>query len=149
MPEEKEQEIQESKKKKDKRVQRDLVSGLEEHLQDDNLDEMEGTKVKAPKKKAAKKESQKLSPGKDEQENAPIEEKVAREEQSSISADGGKIKTEDKETHEAVQSEIDDENAEDAEDHENKNRHHIPLLDYHSMPMENLVGELQRLVRNE
>lgn len=149
MPEEKEQEIQESKKKKDKRVQRDLVSGLEEHLQDDNLDEMEGTKVKAPKKKAAKKESQKLSPGKDEQENAPIEEKVAREEQSSISADGGKIKAEDEETHEAVQSEIDDENAEDAEDHENKNRHHIPLLDYHSMPMENLVGELQRLVRNE
>ncbi len=45
--------------------------------------------------------------------------------------------------------EIDDSNAEDAEDHENQRRHHIPMLDYHAMSMENLVGELQRLVRNE
>ncbi|MGB5370072.1 MAG: DUF349 domain-containing protein [Flavobacteriaceae bacterium] len=149
MPEEKDQEIQESKMKKDKRVQRDLVSGLEEHLHDDNLDEMESTKVKAPKKKVAKKESRKIDSGKDEPENAAIEEKVLQEEQTSISADGAKVKAQDEETHVAVQSEIDDENAEDAEDHENKNRHHIPLLDYHSMPMENLVGELQRLVRNE
>ncbi|MFK7811939.1 MAG: DUF349 domain-containing protein, partial [Maribacter sp.] len=45
--------------------------------------------------------------------------------------------------------EIDQENAEDAEDKENEKRHHIPVLDYHSMSMENLVGELQRLVKNE
>lgn len=45
--------------------------------------------------------------------------------------------------------EIDESNAEDAEDRENEKRHYIPLLDYHAMPMENLVGELQRLVRNE
>ena len=44
---------------------------------------------------------------------------------------------------------IDQENAEDAEDTDNKNRHTIPLLDYESMSMENLVGELQKLVRNE
>ncbi|MEO1009984.1 MAG: DUF349 domain-containing protein [Bacteroidota bacterium] len=46
-------------------------------------------------------------------------------------------------------SEIEESNAEDAEDKDNHRRHHIPLLDYHSMSMENLVGELQRLVRNE
>ncbi len=45
--------------------------------------------------------------------------------------------------------EIEESNAEDAEDTDNQHRHHIPFLDYHSMSMENLVGELQRLVRNE
>ncbi len=45
--------------------------------------------------------------------------------------------------------EIDDSNAEDAEDEDNQQRHRIPMLDYHSMPMDNLVGELQRLVKNE
>ncbi|MDT0540772.1 DUF349 domain-containing protein [Croceitalea sp. P059] len=48
-----------------------------------------------------------------------------------------------------VLEEIDQENAEDAEDSENEKRHQIPVLDYHSMSMENLVGELQRLVKNE
>ncbi|MDT0606971.1 DUF349 domain-containing protein [Croceitalea rosinachiae] len=48
-----------------------------------------------------------------------------------------------------VLEEIDQENAEDAEDTENQKRHQIPVLDYHSMSMENLVGELQRLVKNE
>ena len=45
--------------------------------------------------------------------------------------------------------EIDESNAEDAEDSENERRHHIPFLDYHSLTMENLVGELQRLLRTE
>ncbi|MGB7393391.1 MAG: DUF349 domain-containing protein [Pricia sp.] len=46
-------------------------------------------------------------------------------------------------------NEIDDENAEDAEDTDNERRHSIPTSDYESMSMENLVGELQKLVRNE
>jgi hypothetical protein len=45
--------------------------------------------------------------------------------------------------------EIDESNAEDAEDTDTVKRHQIPELDYHSMSMENLVGELQRLIRNE
>ena len=53
------------------------------------------------------------------------------------------------ESAEKVLEEIEDSNAEDAEDQENQRRHHIPFLDYHSMSMENLVGELQRLVKNE
>ncbi|NNM17247.1 MAG: DUF349 domain-containing protein [Croceitalea sp.] len=57
--------------------------------------------------------------------------------------DNPQVKTEE------VLDEIDQENAEDAEDSENEKRHEIPLLDYHAMSMENLVGELQRLVKNE
>jgi hypothetical protein len=45
--------------------------------------------------------------------------------------------------------EIDESNAEDAEDTDNHHRHIIPMLDYHEMSIENLTGELQRLVRNE
>ncbi|WP_420593387.1 DUF349 domain-containing protein [Robiginitalea biformata] len=47
------------------------------------------------------------------------------------------------------EKEIDDSNAEDAEDSENERRHQIPFLDYHALSMENLVGELQRLLRTE
>ena len=47
------------------------------------------------------------------------------------------------------EAEIDASNAEDAEDSENERRHHIPFLDYHALSMENLVGELQRLLRTE
>ena len=50
---------------------------------------------------------------------------------------------------ETVLEEIDETNAEDAEDKDNNTRHEIPVLDYHEMSMENLVGELQRLVKNE
>ncbi len=57
-----------------------------------------------------------------------------------------KADTED--SNEAI-DEIDADNAEDAEDTDNEKRHFIPMLDYHSMSMENLVGELQRLIRNE
>ncbi|MFK5974445.1 MAG: DUF349 domain-containing protein [Flavobacteriaceae bacterium] len=69
-----------------------------------------------------------------EQENIPQEKKKEAE-----------ISEEKKD----VLEEIDESNAEDAEDTDNHHRHHIPILDYHSMPMENLVGELQRLIRNE
>jgi len=48
-----------------------------------------------------------------------------------------------------VMDEIDDSNAEDAEDTDTVKRHEIPMPDYHEMSMENLVGELQRLVKNE
>ncbi len=67
------------------------------------------------------------------------------------SSEATAIISEEKEiaTPEELQEEIDLENAEDAEDKDNEKRHHIPLLDYHAMSMENLVGELQRLVKNE
>ena len=52
-------------------------------------------------------------------------------------------------SEEDPEQDIDASNAEDAEDAENERRHHIPFLDYHSLSMENLVGELQRLLRTE
>lgn len=48
-----------------------------------------------------------------------------------------------------VQKEIDESNAEDAEDAQNLHRHQIPVLDYNELTLEKLVGEIQRLVRNE
>jgi len=60
-----------------------------------------------------------------------------------------KVEENTKDESDKVLEEIDEENAEDAEDIDNHHRHHIPVLDYHSMSMENLVGELQRLIRNE
>ena len=50
---------------------------------------------------------------------------------------------------EDVLEEIEDSNAEDAEDDDNQQRHKIAILDYNALSLENLVGELQRLVRNE
>lgn len=58
-------------------------------------------------------------------------------------------KTESEASDATAQNEIDHSNAEDAEDTDNYRRHHIPMPDYHAMSMENLVGELQRLVKNE
>ncbi|MFS4492379.1 DUF349 domain-containing protein [Maribacter sp. 2308TA10-17] len=58
-------------------------------------------------------------------------------------------KDDSEEEEEAVIEEIDENNAEDAEDSDNHHRHQIPILDYHSMSIENLTGELQRLVKNE
>ncbi|NKI27682.1 DUF349 domain-containing protein [Arenibacter sp. 6A1] len=62
--------------------------------------------------------------------------------ETSTKKDGGEEK-------EDVLEEIDESNAEDAEDEDNQQRHQIPMPDYHAMSMENLVGELQRLIRNE
>jgi len=95
-----------------------------------------------------------------EKEN-PTTEVTEEEEKSSAepvaSTEKAKEKVEETdpaETSEVVEKEgvieeIEESNAEDAEDTDNHRRHQIPILDYHSMSMENLVGELQRLVRNE
>lgn len=74
----------------------------------------------------------------------------ATDETPAIDSDTIPTKTaEATDTEDDAQEEIDESNAEDAEDKDTEKRHQIPLLDYHSMSMENLVGELQKLVRNE
>jgi len=55
----------------------------------------------------------------------------------------------DSDDSEDSEEDIDKTIAEDAEDTENQRRHQIPFLDYHALSMENLVGELQRLLRSE
>ena len=84
--------------------------------------------------------------------SAPIssEETTEKKTEATASKDpsaSNELKKEE-DADEAIQ-EIDESNAEDAEDNENEKRHYIPMLDYHAMSMENLVGELQRLVKNE
>lgn len=48
----------------------------------------------------------------------------------------------------SAQDEIDNSNAEESEDDSVKDKHEIPLLDYESMTMEELVSELEKLVHN-
>ncbi|WP_224490014.1 DUF349 domain-containing protein [Robertkochia flava] len=51
--------------------------------------------------------------------------------------------------HDEAINEIDESNAEDAEDEGHQERHAIPMPDYHAMEMEALVNELEKLVANE
>ena len=88
---------------------------------------------------------------------------IAKTDENSIVLDSGKdlekkgssdettdaSKVEDSDDSEDSEEDIDKTIAEDAEDSENQRRHQIPFLDYHSLSMENLVGELQRLMRSE
>ncbi len=76
-------------------------------------------------------------------------EKSTEEEVKEQSTDNEPVSTTTEASDKDALEEIDDSNAEDAEDQDTAKRHEIPLLDYHSMSMENLVGELQKLVRNE
>ncbi|MEO0527185.1 MAG: DUF349 domain-containing protein [Bacteroidota bacterium] len=93
--------------------------------------------------------SEEISEGKENAEEVAVSSKV---EPKTGELETVKTKTQDSDetdTDKNVLEEIEETNAEDAEDEDNHHRHHIPLLDYHSMSMENLVGELQKLVRNE
>lgn len=101
-------------------------------------------------------EEKNITPEKKVMEDNP---KVANAEESNLKENTEKVEeqkiaeksdnTSETEKELEVIDEIEESNAEDAEDTDTQKRHEIPLLDYHSMSMENLVGELQRLVRNE
>ena len=83
----------------------------------------------------------------DEPAQVTKEEKIPEtDSKETVSVEASSTKSDDTEK---VIEEIEESNAEDAEDVDNEKRHHIPFLDYHSMSLENLVGELQRLVKNE
>ncbi|MCX2720440.1 DUF349 domain-containing protein [Lentiprolixibacter aurantiacus] len=88
----------------------------------------------------------------EEKAASPVEEKVTKVEEETV-ATAASIKDDsadlDESSEKEAVDEIEESNAEDAEDEGHQRRHHIPMLDYHSMSMENLVGELQRLIRNE
>ncbi len=76
-------------------------------------------------------------------------ETVVNETSKNIAVKPKNLKDQEKEKEADVLEEINESNAEDAEDNDNENRHVIPLLDYHQMSIENLTGELQKLVKNE
>ncbi|WP_340066986.1 DUF349 domain-containing protein [Ascidiimonas aurantiaca] len=74
---------------------------------------------------------------------------VAKKETSELATSETTTAKVSEETEEKALNEIEESNAEDAEDEANQDRHNIPLLDYHSMTMEQLVTELTKLVKNE
>lgn len=81
-------------------------------------------------------------------ENVGEETVNSSEESTTLQTETASVATDSAEEPN-VMNEIDDSNAEDAEDTDTEKRHEIPMPDYHEMSMENLVGELQRLVKNE
>ena len=93
----------------------------------------------------------------DEVENSKVEEEATNEvsnDDDSKTEEGTtkeveKPKTEKKEDEEEAINEIDESNAEDAEDEGNSDRHKIEFKDYENMSLESLVIELEKLVKNE
>jgi hypothetical protein len=79
----------------------------------------------------------------EESEETEETEVEAEVKESSDNAD------DDKENDEEHHKEIEDANAEDSEDEDNLSRHDIELKDYEAMPMDELVIELEKLLKNE
>ncbi|GGD57409.1 DUF349 domain-containing protein [Muriicola marianensis] len=140
---------------KDQKLHTD-VGGKETPEATEDTSTSEKTSGESKKKKPTAKSATKTAKAKAENKTpAEIEENASEDEvkqKVSEVAEEAEEKAEEKptpENKEDVQEEIDDSNAEDAEDEDNHRRHHIPMQDYHAMSMENLVGELQRLIRTE
>tara|TARA_R100001369_G_scaffold92526_2_gene138126 strand:+ start:13097 stop:15295 length:2199 start_codon:yes stop_codon:yes gene_type:complete len=122
-------------------METDSNSGTKEVAEEKSVSSDPETKDKEKLEEISSTEtSEKVSTNEEKTTSEEVAENVVNNENTAET-------TEDKE--EDVLEEIDESNAEDAEDSDNHQRHHIPMPDYHAMSMENLVGELQRLVRNE
>ncbi|MFK7814535.1 MAG: DUF349 domain-containing protein [Maribacter sp.] len=149
MPEDKEPELQEQVVEKvDIDATEEASSTIEETI--------DGPKVeatpKAEKLEASKEEnSTENDEAIEDVEKVEVDESKVQDETTPTSQNSeDATSTENNEvTEEKTIEEIDDNNAEDAEDSDNHHRHKIPILDYHSMSIENLTGELQKLVKNE
>lgn len=120
-----------------------MLEEKEQEIQDNAVGEerLEQPAPTSDESQEADSEAEAASSGESGEEESPI---VAEEVDSPESST-----PETKEETTEVVEEIDESNAEDAEDADNQHRHRIPMLDYHSMSIENLTGELQKLVRNE
>jgi len=116
----------------------------EETVAESKEEQPESKEVVAATKEAT---AAKVAAPSNTKENKKVEDVPSKESTSTVATTDKKKAV--VEEDEAVIEEIEESNAEDAEDEHNHRRHHIPILDYHSLSMENLVGELQRLVRNE
>ncbi|UOB19520.1 DUF349 domain-containing protein [Abyssalbus ytuae] len=73
---------------------------------------------------------------------------VQKEEDGKTNSEHEHTQNPDSENEDPL-NEIDESNAEDAEDEGHKDRHEIPMPDYHAMNMEKLVAELEKLLKNE
>ncbi len=84
-----------------------------------------------------------------ENKTKPVAQKVEEKESAPEKIEDKEDASQKSDSDSNGLNEIDESNAEDAEDTDTEKRHQIPLLEYDKMSMENLVGELQRLIRNE
>ena len=74
---------------------------------------------------------------------------IAEEKNETLSDSEKSDTTDDVDDHEKVLNEIEDANAEDAEDEGNKDRHIIEFKEYDKMSLESLTIELEKLIKNE
>jgi hypothetical protein len=127
----------------------------------DNLHEAEGKKeIKTSKSKKLDKEiSNDAALDASELDTSSFEpeantEKINKKESVQTDSEPAKIQPKEikeitEEEGDEVLNEIDESNAEDAEDDGHKDRHTIELKDYDSMSLDALTNELEKLVKNE
>jgi hypothetical protein len=151
MPEEKEQELQEQVVENadlDTTKETDPENGeVAETVKGDAVENIENSEKEAPLEDPAlgeKKEVVEEATSKKEPVANAVKDAVIENTEKANDLEKNVAAVDDK-----VLEEIEDNNAEDAEDTDNHHRHQIPILDYHSMSIENLTGEFQKLVKNE
>ena len=168
MQEEKDQELQETVGEENnseatetsQEVSEESTEIVKEEVKSENISESETVEpAKEPSESTSEKETDKTAkeitePTSKKELDAPAKEIAEPTSEKELVEPAKEIAepTSEKEPDEskaAVLNEIEETNAEDAEDKDNHHRHHIPILDYHAMSMENLVAELQKLVKNE
>lgn len=81
--------------------------------------------------------------------NNSKEEEPSQPDTETIQVQPAEVKEINEEENDAVLNEIDESNAEDAEDDGHKERHTIELKDYDSMSLDALTIELEKLVKSE
>ena len=138
MSEDKEQQLPESSTEKKSIIEatETTVEQTENSVEpkiDETTDKVDNTAIE--KGTVNKKNDSNIEDTTDDTVDSEVEESVDKKDNASDEKD--------------ALEEIDDSNAEDAEDADTVKRHEIPMPDYHEMSMGNLVGELQKLVKNE
>ncbi|WP_336622117.1 hypothetical protein [Algibacter miyuki] len=89
--------------------------------------------------------SETVTPENTPSEETSVTESTATETPELVAVDTPEVSNEDDE----VLNEIEESNAEDAEDEGNKDRHSIEVKEYDSMSLEGLAIELEKLVQSQ
>ena len=95
-----------------------------------NLQDADGKKeVEETKVEATPEQTESTEPTTEDENSSETSEPEVKEEEAHV-------------------EEVENSNAEDAEDESNAERHNLEDKDYHSMPMESLVTEFEKLLKN-
>ena len=82
-------------------------------------------------------------------EEAKTTENIPTPEETTVESTTSEPSQEEDTAQEAHLEEIDSSNAEDAEDEHNHKRHDLEDKDFHTMSMDDLIDELEKLVKHE